>query len=496
MSLFAAIVIPLVVGVALMAADRLAKPVRYLTAWALTMCASALALAGVVVAWVSGAEVDRPWVPQLGLRWHLSIDGISGPLVILAAAVTLLAVAVSSRQRPEGTPGLFFGSLLVTLAGALLAFTVRDVVVFFIAFEVVLVPMWVLIDRYGDGAGRRRAAWAFALYTVTGSMFLLAGLLLLVISTGTSDMSELAQSATETMPFGTQVAVAALLSFGLAVKVPMLGVHSWLPRAHTAAPTAGSMVLAAVLLKLGTYGFVRLVIFPLPDAWRHVAPVVALVAVAAIIWGGLVCLTEPDLKRLVAWSSIAHMGFVMLALSTGTKLGLQAGLYGNIAHGVIAALLFAVVGAIKAREGSVDLTQPRVGLRGRDPRLGFWFVLGFAASLGLPGLAGFWGEALAIFSAVLPPHRPLRLYQVLALIAAFGAVLTAAYCLRALRAVWAGEAEPLMIAKDTGPTSRVRGIELAAISLLGLTVVVLGVAPNLLMSVPNDLLVSVLGGAK
>ena len=528
LTLIAAIAVPLVVGTALLAADWLPKPLSYLTHWTLATVASVIALAGTVAALVTHASINEPWVPRLGIRLHFFLDGISGPLAVLAAAVTLLAVAVSSRQRPSGTPGAFFGCLLVVLAGSLLAFSVRNALGFFVAFEVVLIPMWLLIYRYGDRESRRPAAWAFVLYTVIGSMFMLAGILLLCVTTGTGDVGMWARGAVRALPMGIQLAAVGLLTVGLAVKVPLLGLHSWLPRAHTAAPTAGSMLLAAVLLKLGTYGFVRLVVLTAPDAWRRVAPVVAIVAVASIIVGGLVCLVERDLKRLVAWSSIAHMGFVMLALTSGTQLGLQAALYGNIAHGVISALLFAIVGALKTREGAIDLEQPRIGLRVSDARLGFWSVVGFAAALGLPGLAGFWGEALAIFATVSAPHRPLRLYQALALLAAIGAVLGAAYCLRVLRAVWAGEADApaknveLSLARAqhelenaaahsesasaeaeesaqpdaTSRWGRVRGIELAAIAVLGLAVIVLGVAPNLVMNFPTAVLSQTLGGAQ
>ena len=512
--------LPLIVGSALMASDRLARPLRYLGAWMLALLTSLGALAGVLVSALAGSEVNLDWVPQIGLRWHLLLDGISGPLATMAAAVTVLAIAVSSRQRPQGTAGLFFGSILVTLGGAILAFAARDAVAFFVAFEVVLVPMWVLIDRYGQGEGRRSAAWAFALFTVTGSMFMLAGILMVAIQAGTSDLDALTQRASA-LPANTQLAAAALMTFGLAIKVPLLGVHSWLPRAHTAAPTAGSMILAAVLLKLGTYGFVRLVVLPMPDAWSVISPIVAVLAVAGIVWGALVCLTEPDLKRLIAFSSVAHMGFVMFALASGSHLGLQAALYGNLAHGVISALLFAIVGALKAREGNVTLTETRVGLRVRQPSLGWWFVVGCAAALGLPGLAGFWGEALAIFAAFdVSGGRSDRLFQVLAVIAALGGVLAAAYCLRMLRIVWAGESaapskdieqaaarlgqrvhhggdigDGLGSAADATP-STVRGVELWAIAVLGIAVIVLGLTPSLVMELPNDVLVRALGALK
>lgn len=515
-ALLVAIAVPLAVGSALIAGDRLARPLGHTAAWCTAMVSVVVAGAAVVVAAVTRAHVDRPWVPQLGMRLHLEVDGVSAPLLVLAAVVTLLAVAVSARQRPQGTPGMFYGCLLVVLGGALAAFAVADVIAFFIAFEVVLVPMWVLIDRYGDPAAeRRRAGWMFLLYTALGSMVMLAGLLVLVTSAGTSDMTRLAAGAAATLPFGIKMAAAVLLTVGLAVKVPLLGVHAWLPRAHTAAPTAGSMLLAGVLLKLGTYGFVRLVVLALPDAWRTLAPFVAIFAVAGIVVGGLVCLVERDLKRVVAVSSIAHMGFVMLALAAGQEIGLQAALYGNIAHGVISTLLFAVVGALKVRCGSIDLDAPMVGLRGRDPRLGFALVVGVAAALGLPGLAGFWGEFLALAAAWGAPHRPSTLFHVFTAVAALGAVLAAAYGLRILRAVWAGEAEaprrtdtragatPSTVAGEhTTATSAhaeatfepVSGVEGLAIGVLVVATIVLGLVPSLLMHVTAADLPRLLGG--
>ena len=247
-------------------------------------------------------------------------------------------------------------------------FYARDAVLFFVAFELVLVPMWVLITRFGDAhdsAARADAGGRFVLYTAFGSTLMLVGVLALVAKAGTSDLDVLAQGGGHGIPVGTQTLVAALLVAGLAVKVPVFPLHTWLPPAHTTAPTAGSVLLAAVLLKMGTYGLVRLPLASVPEGFAKVAPVLAVLGAIGIIWGGLACLVERDLKRLIAYSSVAHMGFVVLGLSSGTRTGLQAALFANVAHGVISALLFVVVGGLKERWGERrPRDRPRCPARG------------------------------------------------------------------------------------------------------------------------------------
>jgi NADH-quinone oxidoreductase subunit M len=268
--------------------------------------------------------------------------------------------------------------------------------------------------------------------------------------------------------------------------------HTWLPPAHTTAPTAGSVLLAAVLLKMGTYGVVRLPVVTVPDGFGRVSPVLAVLGVIGIIWGALVCLVERDLKRLIAYSSVAHMGFVVLALAAGTETGLQAALFANIAHGVVSALLFVLVGGLKQRWGGVDLAVARPALRETSPRLGLLLVLGLAASLGLPGLAGFWGELLAVYAAWLPaPDRPRGLFVACAALAAVGAALAAAYALRVARTVWVGDRPDPEAARTRDTT----GVELGVLAALGVAVVLLGVLPGPLLSLTADA-VAAIGGAR
>ncbi len=454
------------------------------TARALAGGTAAITMALALMVSVERSEVDRSWLPELGVRWSFGVDGISVPLVLLTAVIGVLVAAHAWVDVPEGgTPATFLGCLLLVEAGALATFTARDAVLFFVAFELVLVPMWVLISRYGDrhdDRARADAGHRFVLYTAAGSTLMLVGILTLVTSAGTSDLRELAAGAGADLPLDRQLLVAAFLTAGLAVKVPVFPLHTWLPPAHTIAPTAGSVLLAAVLLKMGTYGLVRLPVATVPDGFTRLSPVLAVLGVIGIVWGALVCLVERDLKRLIAYSSVAHMGFVALALAAGTETGLQGALFVNIAHGVISALLFVLVGGLKQRWGSVDLLVGRPALRETSPRLGFLLVLGLAASLGLPGLAGFWGEFLSVYAAWAPAaDRPRALFVGCAVVAAVGAALAAAYALRVLRTVWVGDQPD---AEEAG-TPDTRGVELTVLGALGVLVVVLGVLPGPLLRV-------------
>jgi NADH-quinone oxidoreductase subunit M len=352
--------------------------------------------------------------------------------------------------------------------------------------------MWVLISRFGDAhrpGARADAAGRFILYTALGSTLMLVGILALVTRAHTADLSVLAEGVGAGMSPGTQTVIAAFLVAGLAVKVPIFPLHTWLPPAHTIAPTAGSVLLAAVLLKMGTYGLVRLPLATLPDGFERIAPVLAVLGAVGVIWGGLACLVERDLKRLIAYSSVAHMGFVAIGLASGTRTGLQAALFANVAHGVVSALLFVVVGGLKERWGSADLSTARAAVREIAPRLGFALVVGLAASLGLPGLAGFWGELLSVYAAWSPAtDRPSGVFRAVAVTAVLGTVLAAAYALRVAREVWAGDrTEPFI--EDS------RNSEWDVVSGLVLATVVLGVLPGPLLAVTSDAVAAIVRAA-
>ncbi|WP_328464901.1 NADH-quinone oxidoreductase subunit M [Actinoplanes sp. NBC_00393] len=429
-------------------------------------------------------DLQFDWVPALGLSFHLGVDGISYPLVVLTGLLTLLCCAYTIKKVPDGGSGRSLAALLLVLeVGILGTFLALDLILFFVFFEIVLLPMYAVIAGWG-GPNRRAAARKFVLYTLAGSVLLLLGVVTVVADAGTGDLMEL----TGASPLGrtTQAIAFTLLLLAFAVKAPLWPLHSWLPDAHTEAPTVGSVILAGVLLKMGTYGLIRVGLGVAPDAAEAAGPILGLFAVLAIIFGSLICLRQFELKRLIAYSSVGHMGFVLLGIATFTEAGIQAALIGNIAHGLITGLLFFLVGTIKDRAGTGSLNQLS-GLRESAPRLAG--LLGFAAiaSLGLPGLAGFWGEAFAVVAAVQVggPY-----WLTLAAIAAVGGALTAAYFLRLLRQVTHGPATPEVRALRPSIT----GSEwFAWAPLIALTLAV-GLAPALVLANTSAPILGILAG--
>ncbi|MFD7552553.1 NuoM family protein [Streptomyces sp. NPDC059578] len=460
------------------------------------------------------ATTDLSWIPALDVRLHLGVDGISLPLLVLTALLTFLCALYSYAKPPAGpSPKAFVALVLVLEAGTLATFAVLDLLLFFLAFEMVLIPMYFLIARWG-GAGRKAAAWKFILYTLLGSVVMLLGLLLIGLRAGTFDMVALAADNGRSLSTSVQVIAVLSVGIGLAVKTPVWPLHSWLPDAHTAAPTVGSVLLAGVLLKMGTYGFVRILLPITPDGMHTIAPYFAAFAVAGIIYGSLACLAlaRPgaggDLKRLIAYSSVGHMGFVLLGIATLTPTGVNGALFANIAHGLITGLLFFLVGALKDRTGTTDLDtlagDTGAALYGVAPRFGGLFAFGAVASLGLPGLAGFWGEMLAMFGAFDPAaglNRPA--YLVFVALAGLGTLLTAAYLLIVVRRICMGTpktpagtvpADPA--APDAGAFLDVRRHEYAAWTPLVALTVIAGLWPALLLGLTDPAVQQLLAGGK
>ena len=447
--------------------------------------------------------VDVGWIAALDVRWHLGLDGISGPLVLMTTLVVACCLVALVRNAPDrGDRAGLAALLLVVETGVLGSFLALDMVLFFMFFEVALIPMWFVIDGWGDPhdpAGRRRAATRFLVFTVLGSAMMLVGFLLVHTATGTFDIVRIAASY---HPHGAlAIGAAVLVGLGLAVKTPLWPLHIWLPDAHAKAPTVGSVVLAAVLLKLGTYGLLRFWMPVTDPSWDLLVPFVAALAVVGIVYAALACLVQTELKRLIAYSSVGHMGFVVLAVATFTVGGVQAAVYASIAHALITGLLFFVAGGIKDRYGTGELSRLTV-LYGRVPRLAGIFAFAAFASLGLPGLAGFWGEMLTVRSALFgAPALPHATYVVLAVVAAFGVILTTAYFLALMRRMLQGApaaVQPVnedvasieLATAEVEPASPAAGavradvhaMEWLAWSPLVALTLVLGVAPGFLLS--------------
>ncbi len=423
-------------------------------------------------------EVKKHWIDVIHANYHVGIDGISLPMIALSAFVTVLCVIYSWNHFPEPhNPKAFFALLLLLEVGMNGTFAAQDLILFFIFFEIVLLPMYFMIGVWG-GPNREYASIKFFLFTLFGSALMLLSFLALFFKAGhTFDIPELIAAGKGTMTHGVQLLIFGGMFIGFAIKVPMFPFHTWLPDAHTEAPTVGSVLLAAILLKLGTYGFIRIALPILPAAASSWAPYIGLLAVIGIIYGALGCLAQTDMKRLIAFSSIAHMGYVMLGISTLTSFGINAAIFGMVAHGLITGMLFFLAGSVQHAYGTREMSRLG-GLLTQAPKMGW--ILGFCtmASLGLPGLAGFWGEFPAILSAFSPgAGMNEALFRGFMVVAAIGTVLAAGYLLWMLQKVAFGTPKPEFADShihDVGTAEWIAWLPMLALIL------VFGILPNLL----------------
>jgi NADH-quinone oxidoreductase subunit M len=438
-------------------------------------------------------DVNKSWIDVINSRYHMGIDGIALPLLLLTMLITVMCVIYSWNHFPEPhNPKAFLGLILLLETGMNGTFCAQDLILFFIFFELVLLPMFFMIGVWG-GPNREYASIKFFLFTLFGSAMMLLGFLALFFLSDqqTFDIPRLAALGGSGLSSSAQNLVFAGLFLGFAIKVPMFPFHTWLPDAHTEAPTVGSVLLAAILLKLGTYGFIRIAIPILPDAARDWAPWIGLLAVIGIIYGALCCLAQQDMKRLIAFSSVSHMGFVMLGIATLTNFGINAAIFGMVAHGLITGMLFFLAGSVQERYGTREMSKLG-GLLVQVPRLAW--ILGFCvmASLGLPGLAGFWGEFPAILSAYDPAAGISEItFRVFMVVSAIGTVLAAGYLLWMFQRVAFGTVKTEF---QKAHVHDVHGPEWIAWVPLLLLIVALGIYPNLIFRITDPTVTSLANG--
>ena len=363
-----------------------------------------------------------PWLPEYKVGYKMGIDGISVLFVLLSTVLTPICI-LASWESIQTKVREFMIAFLILETMMVGMFCALDFVVFYMFFEAVLIPMYLIIGVWG-GPRRVYAAVKFFLFTLTGSVLMLLALLAMWLQAGTTDIPTLMHTS---FPAGMQTWLFLAFFASFAVKVPMWPVHTWLPDAHVEAPTAGSVILAGVLLKMGAYGFIRFSIPMLPLASAHFAPFIYTLSVVAVIYTSLVALAQEDMKKLIAYSSVAHMGVVTIGLFTFNEQGIQGGLFMMLSHGIVSAALFLIVGVVYDRIHSRDIARYG-GLADRMPGYSLAFMLFAMASVGLPGTAGFVGEFLVILGA-------LQVNFWLAMLGGAGMILGAAYTLYLYRRV-------------------------------------------------------------
>ena len=477
-----AIFLPLAGAIALL----LVKGFTERTARLFAIATSVVPLVVMVVAWVrfdGGAGFDLvesvPWIPTLGVGYKVGVDGVSLPLAAMTALLFLVCVAYPVELRDK--PRHYFAAFLFLEAASLGVFLALDLFLFYVFFDISLVGMYFLIAVWGHGDSQR-SALKFFLYTLAGSLVMLLAILGLYLASDprTFDMAELMRQ----QPLDGDGLRAALVFLGFVVgfgvKTPIVPFHTWLPPAHVDAPGPASTVLAGVLLKMGTYGFVRILLSMMPETFQRFALPVAIVGVVSIVYGALVALGQSNIKRMIAYSSVNHMGYVILGVAAaaagmgndedGARLALSGATLEMVAHGLITGALFLLAGSIWTRAGTYEVDELG-GLAGRAPAMTGAIGLAAFASLGLPGLAGFVAE-FQIFAGTF------AIYPVLAGIALLGIVITAALFLRMLQKAFLGALPDRWLAWPDLTRSEVA----ALVPVLAL-VVGIGVAPSWVLDV-------------
>jgi len=377
-------------------------------------------------------ELNIPWISSPAIHYHMGVDGLSLWLVILTTFLTPISILASWNSVHHRVKE-FFVMLLMLEVGVVGVFLSLDFFLFFLFWEVMLIPMAFLIGIWGHER-RIYAAVKFVLYTMAGSILMLVGILWLYNATGTFDLVEIQralQSGALLLSPTTEVLLFLAFFVAFAIKVPLFPLHTWLPDAHVEAPTAGSVILAGILLKMGTYGMMRFCLPLFPYASHKAAPKIAVLAIIGIIYGALVALVQPNLKKLVAYSSVSHLGFVVLGIFSFTAIGMQGAIYQMLAHGISTGALFLLVGMLYDRRHTFEISQYG-GLATPMPRLSAFFLFAVLSSLGLPMLNGFIGEYLILLGTYM-------VHWQWAAWAATGVILSACYLLWSYQRVFYGE---------------------------------------------------------
>ncbi|MEZ2236635.1 NADH-quinone oxidoreductase subunit M [Microcoleus sp.] len=448
----------------------------------------ALAMAGItlILSVILAAQFDinasqlqfaefLPWIDVLGLNYNLGVDGLSLPLVILNALLT--GVAIYSTDEFIRRPRIYYSLILLIMGGVNGAFLAQNLLLFFLFFEVELIPLYLLIAIWG-GERRGYAATKFLIYTAFAGIVLLASFLGTVWLSGASSFDIVGAVGAShlqgalPLPLVRQIVLLAgvLLAFG--IKMPLVPFHTWLPDAHVEASTPVSVLLAGVLLKLGTYGMLRFGLGLFPDAWAVAAPWLASWAVVSVLYGASCAIAQKDMKKMVAYSSIAHMGYILLASAAATPVSMLGTVLQMVSHGLISALLFLTVGVVYRKSGSRNLDVLR-GLFNPDrglPMIGSLMILGVMASAGIPGLAGFIAEFLVF-------RGSLQVFPVQTLLCMIGTGLTSVYFLIMVNRAFFGRLSDLVVSLP-----QVRWGDRIPSLVLAVIILIMGVQPGVILA--------------
>lgn len=408
-----------------------------------------------------------PWIEALGLNYHIGIDGLSFPLLVLNALLT--CIAIYSSDESVVRPRFYYCLVLLLSASVAGAFLAQNLLLFFLFYELELIPLYLLIAIWG-GQRRGYAATKFLIYTAISGILILASFLGLVWLIGASSFAY-EPTKTQALPLGTQIVLLVTLLVGFGIKIPLVPLHTWLPDAHVEASTPVSVLLAGVLLKLGTYGLLRFGLGLFPEAWATLAPGLAVWAVVSVLYGSFTAIAQKDMKKMVAFSSIGHMGYILLAAAAATPLSILATVLQMVSHGLISALLFLLVGVVYKKTGSRDLDvlsgllNPERGL----PIVGSLMILGVMASAGTPGMVGFISEFL-VFRGSFP------VFPTQTLLCMLGTGLTAVYFLNLMNRAFFGR-----LSEQVVNLPRVQWSERIPAIVLAVLIVILGIQPNWLV---------------